>query len=556
MEPTVLSEDARTLLSWSKKLFDKKKQLHTLWQEIAENFYPERADFTYRRSLGDEFAEHLMDSFPVLVRRDLGNSITSMLRPANKDWGEMTIRNEDMLDNASRRWLEWAWQRQRQYMYDRASNFTRATKEGDHDFAAFGQAVIHVGYNRARNGLLYTTHHLRDCAWAENEEGFTDQIFVKRRLPALQVYKLFKGNVHPKVAEYVNSNNGKDRLREVEFQHVIVPVDMYPEAASGNLPYVSLYIDTENEYVMEALASRRKQYVIPRWQTVSGSQYAYSPASITALPDARLIQAMTLTLLEAGEKYVNPPIVAVEEAVRSDVALYAGGLTWVDSDYDERLGAALRPLTQDKSGMPIGFEMSDRQKAQITEAFYLNKIAMPRLEKEATAFEVGQLVQEYIRQALPLFEPLEYEYNGGLCEETFDLLFWGGVFGSPLDVPERLLGADIEFKFRSPLHDAEGKEKGQRILEVSAVLEPLMALDPTVASNLDIHSAFRDALEGMDVPSKWLLSEEDAAQVVMSQKQEMALRNAIETAGGAAEVARTAGQAGQEINNAQQQEQA
>jgi hypothetical protein len=43
-------------------------------------------------------------------------------------------------------------------------------------------------------------------------------------------------------------------------------------------------------------------YRIPRWQTVSGSQYSYSPATVAALPDARLIQAMTFTLLEAGEK--------------------------------------------------------------------------------------------------------------------------------------------------------------------------------------------------------------------------------------------------------------
>jgi hypothetical protein len=50
-------------------------------------------------------------------------------------------------------------------------------------------------------------------------------------------------------------------------------------------------------------------YVIPRWQTVSGSQYAYSPATVAALPDARLIQAMTLTFFEAGEKATNPPMV-------------------------------------------------------------------------------------------------------------------------------------------------------------------------------------------------------------------------------------------------------
>jgi hypothetical protein len=39
-----------------------------------------------------------------------------------------------------------------------------------------------------------------------------------------------------------------------------------------------------------------------------------------------------------------------------------------------------------------------------------------------TAYEVGQRIQEYIRGALPLFEPMEMEYNGALCERTFEIL--------------------------------------------------------------------------------------------------------------------------------------
>ena len=48
-------------------------------------------------------------------------------------------------------------------------------------------------------------------------------------------------------------------------------------------------------------------YVIPRWQTISGSQYAVSPAAVCALPDARLLQSMALILLEAGESRLTRP---------------------------------------------------------------------------------------------------------------------------------------------------------------------------------------------------------------------------------------------------------
>ena len=67
------------------KLFDRGNLL-TLWQEMAENFYAERADFTMVRTQGDELARNLMSSYPLVLRRDLGNSMSAMLRPMRTPW--------------------------------------------------------------------------------------------------------------------------------------------------------------------------------------------------------------------------------------------------------------------------------------------------------------------------------------------------------------------------------------------------------------------------------------------------------------------------------------
>lgn len=526
------SEATSALVKLATRTFERRGPVLSLWQEIAENFYPERANFTHQRRLGSEYAEHLSDSYPVLVRRDMADSITSMLRPTSKDWGAMTVLFEDELDNQARRWLEWAWKRQRRAMYERASNFTRATKEGDHDFATFGQCVVHVTMNRNRNGLLFRTQSLRDVAWVENEEMAIDTVFVRKTLSARDLTKLF-ASVAPEVERLAREEPFKD----IHFMHMVVPSEQYPDLERNTHPFVSLYVDLAHQHVMEAVPSRTVQYVIPRWQTVSGSQYAFSPATITALPDARLIQAMTLVLLEAGEKFVDPPLVATQEAVRSDVALYAGGITWVDRDYDERLGDALRPITTDKNGLGYGIELSDRQKQQLRDSFYLNQISgVPRIDKTMTAYEAAQHVEQYIRQATPLFEPMEHEYNGGLCEQVFMLLLWNGAFGALDDIPEELQGREIEFKFKSPLHDAEGREKGTRIMELNSVLEPLIGLDPTVVSHFDVHSAFRDAMEGLDVPSEWVVDEDVAAENIAAMQQQQQVAQALqmaEMAGGA-----------------------
>jgi hypothetical protein len=313
-------------------------------------------------------------------------------------------------------------------------------------------------------------------------------------------------------------------------------------------PYVSLYYDVQHEKVIEEVGVYDPIYVIPRWQTVSGSQYAYSPATVAALPDARLIQAMTYTLLEAGEKFTNPPMIAVEEAIRSDVAVYAGGITWVDKGYDERLGEVLRPLTQDKSGMPIGREMQMDTRAMIAEAFFLNKLSMQQPERgkaEMTAFEVGQMVQEYIRNALPIFEPMEMEYNGAICDMTFNKLMRAGAFGSPYDMPRSLRGAEVEFRFESPLHDAIESEKGNKLLQAKAMLADAIALDPANADVMDSQTALREALLGVGVPARWVRSEDEVQQRSQARAKAASLQQTLANVTQGAQAAKALGEASQ-----------
>lgn len=530
-------------------LFAQRYSLLTLWQTMAENFYPERADFTVTRSLGDEFTDNLTTSYPILARRDLAGTFSGMLRPSDKQWFFMRPVQDWRDDNESQRWLDWATELQTNAMYDPVANFVRATKEGDNDFATFGQCAISVELNRRQNALLYRCWHLRDVAWSEGPEGKPDMIARKSPMEGTNVKKIFK-----QISPRLEADLKKDPLKKVNVMHMVVPTDQYQ---SGDIkkeyktPYISIYYDCDHDFILEENGSHNRQYVIPRWQTVPGSQYAYSPSTVASLPDARLMQAMTLTLLEAGEKAASPPMVAVQEAIRSDISLFAGGITWVDPEYDERLGEVLRPLNQDFGGIPIGIEMQRDIRAQISEAFYLNKIGLPPpTSADMTAFEVGQRVQEWIRNALPLFEPAEMEYNGGICEITFDILLRAGAFGSANDIPESLRGADIHFKFESPLTRAREQQKSQKFLETKAMLSEAAQLDPSAAQMIDVPTALRDVLTSIGSPSKWVRTEEEMAELqeqAAQQQQTEQLLAGLTQGGVAAESLANAGKTISEI---------
>lgn len=508
------------------KLFADRGNLMLLWQEIAENFYVERADFTVIRTIGDDYAEHLTSSFPLLVRRDMGDQMGQMLRQTQNPWFHMETTDPTVNDNLSARWLAWAEQVMRRAMYDRPAMFERATKEADHDFACFGQAVMSVQLNRHRDGLHYRTWHLKDVVWKENQDGEKDFIGRKWKVSVMDLRALFP---RAELDHKIISKLDKEPFWEVDVMHMVIDAELWDGNANGR-PRVSIFYDCTHNKVIEEVPIWNKIYIIPRWQTVSGSQYAFSPASVAALPEGRLLQAMTLTILEAGEKATNPPLVATKDAIKSDMQAFPGGITWVDADYDERLGAALRAMSIDVKGLPITLDMLQDSRAVLQQCFFLNKLRAfnPSSDPTMTAFQAGQIVQEYIRGALPLFAPMEIEYNGQMCEETFDVLYRNGAMGSPMDLPEQLRNADISFKFASPLHDAIEQQKGIKFLEFKQIVAEAIELDPAAQLLPDVPALMRDVAAGIRVPPIWIHTEAEMeertaeAEAAIAKQQQLA----------------------------------
>lgn len=511
--------NAKQLRELADRLFSKRGQFISLCQEIAENFYVERADFTVKKEVGDEYAGNLMTSYPLQCRRDLGDQIQTMLRPAGKVWAHVGTQEPKREDNDARQWLEEKEQIMRRAMYDRKARFEDAAAMADHDFATFGQCVLSVRLARTLDRLMYRNWHIRDVVWTDNDDGGLQFIARKWKPTARTLVQLFPKAVDAKI----RAKAEKDPFAEFDCLHIICEADMY-DGQAGKFPYWSIYYDCEHNKVLEEVPTWNQEYAIPRWRRLSGSQYAYSPATVIALPDARLIQAMTLTLLEAGEKAVNPPTIGVVDAVRSDIALYAGGHTWIDLEYDERTGEALRPMPIDVKGIPLGTDLQRDTRELISRAFFLNKLRAfnPGQDPNMTAYQAGQIVQEYIRGALPLFAPMESEYNGAVCELTWDLLFRNGAFGSPFDMPRSLRGVEIQFRFESPLHDLIEQAKGQKWLEAKAIVADAVALDPSAADLLDAKVALREVLKGIGTPAEWTRNESDVDDMARQRQEQQA----------------------------------
>jgi hypothetical protein len=492
---------AQTLVKQGDKLFSRKAQVDSLFQEIALNFYPERADFTSKRNWGDEFANHLFASFPVVARRELGNILSAHLRPRGTRWFDVRVEDIELDENTpERRWLEFVSDIQWRAIYESRANFVNATKVTDHDFVAFGNGVLWFGRNTDLDGLLFRNYHLRDNAWSENVE---ERIDTNHRnwLPTVrQLASLFPDTVSKEVRDQLDKNPEKP----VKVRHVVLPSEDFDSKFSARFPFVSVHVEKETDTILEEVGLNYFPYVIPRWHRVSGTPWGSSMTTGIILPDGRTMQAVVRTLREAGEKYVDPPMIAVNDAVRGDISLFAGGITTVDLDYDERLGDPLRPIAQNKTGMPIGFEIAQALRDDISAGFFLDKIQLPQTGAEMTAFEVRRRLEEHLRAQSPIFEPIEEQYNDPMMEGVFQVLRDNGAF--PLDdMPETLDGRDISFSFRSPLADLAEQADAEIFLDVmQRIVMPVAEQDPAQLANVDMTTAVRDAMRSAGFKAEWL----------------------------------------------------
>lgn len=547
---------AKELLDIGDRQFTKRQPLMGLWQEIGDNFYSVRAHFTREPQIGENFGEHQYDSYPELLRRMLGDSISAMLRPRDRPWFK-TITGFEPVDNdtGNKRVLEEVTNRMRRRMYFPKSGFIRSTKQGDHDFTTFGQCVLSVDENEDRDRMFIRPFHLANVCWLENSEQEIDHAHLKDKMTARQMKRKFgEKALHSTIVKACE----KEPDREFNYRIVILPSDEYDYRKSkrfkendekrrptGNhkLPFVACYVDADNKHVMDEAPRLLFPLVIPRWIKLTGSAYAFSPATTIALPDGRLAQQLARILLEAGEKAIDPPLMADEEAVR-EANIGAGRITWVQADAQRKVRDLIDSFDI-RYDLNAGLAFRQDLREMLTKAFYIDKLTLPPVEGEKmTAFEVGRRLEEFVRQALPLFEPMEDEYNSKLLDAIYAQLEVLGEF-SDLPLTDDLRDAEIKWQFESPIQTASNKMVVEKFAE--ALRLHATGAEMGAASPLRLDRALSDAMKATDSPSAWIMTADEFEEAKQVEEQKKLAATLAAQVSQGAEIAGQVGEAGQKL---------
>lgn len=541
---------AQELIAVGNRMFSARQPLLSLWQEIAELFYVERADFTRELVIGEDLAGHLMNSYTNLLRRELGNQISAMLRPRDSQWFRLTTEDEDRdQDTLNARYLEYVAMKLKRGMYHPESQLIKTTKMSDHDFVTFGQAVLSVEESADRVHPFYRAFHLKNCAWMENAKGRIDCLHRDDQMSARVMRERFGEKV---LHQSVKNACKKNPEQKFKVRCIVMPTDEYdyvgPNGKRGGkkLPFTIVYIDVENLKILREGYLPDFPYVVPRWHTVTGSVYAYSPASIVALPDGRMAQEMARIILESGEKTVDPPMVAVEEAVR-EINIAAGAITWVDLAMDGKLQDAVKPIPI-QNNMDVAFALQADLREMLSKAWFIDKLNLPQPERDMTAYETARRLEEYVRNLLPLFEPIEIEYNTALLDKSFGVMRNMGHFPAS-EVPQDLSGADVSWAFESPLQTSGERVKVERFGEVLQLIGAATQMG-VQSMPVDLDMALRDAIIGTQAPSNWIRPVEEMEQEAAQTAETQQLMQGMQEIQGGALVAKDVAEAANAMEEA------
>jgi len=483
----------------------------------------------------------VFDSTAIRSNSQLAAGLESFLINPRTKWFELRTGNAALdQDRDVKVWLQEVRDRMLTHFANRESNFYTSVHEGFQDIAAFGTMTHFIG--EGRSGLpRFTARPLSEIFVREDGEGRVDTVYREYTMTGKQAKDFFGPDNLP---EEVTKALEKGKLgEEYDFLHTVQPRDDFdPNRAQtrDNMPFRSAHFfmsgKSKGKPMMES-GFREFPFTVARWSKVPGEVYGRSP-TMEVLPDIRMLQKMSETVLKAAQKIVDPPLLVPDDGFLHPLRTMPGGLNYYRAERGTGTAnpSGLTPLQT--GGQPdLGEQMISLRQQAVQEAYLIPSImgiinrgnSSPLKATEVTARQ-----QQALRQLAPIVARMQDEFLIPAVDRTFAMMLRNRLLP---EAPEALQGMDIEVRFVSQAAIAQQASENDNILNWLQQILPIFEVDAQAALNVDTDAFVRKAAESNNVPAEVLVSREQVEQQrqqIAQQNQQNRLLEQLQAAGGAA----------------------
>ena len=541
-------------LAFAMKLQSGRGNWDSLFERLAEMFLPNRVGFQSAYEPGEDLLDDLNSSAPILARRGLSAAVSTMLRPPGRPWFSGKVKFEQLnQDPEVRMWLEQVSSIMYSYMYDPRSKMELNLAMADDDLVTFGNACVRVGWDSAKMHLRYRVRPMAKCYFVTDSTGNIVGVVNFEMWTVRQLRDRFGDEKLSKNMKKDLSKSKPDLDREYEIVHIVLPVsDAKAMGMPFKQPYTSLWMSAKCKHALESKGYDYLPYLTPRWDLSTGETYGRSPAMV-ALGDAQLLQAMTETMIDAGEKVLNPAMWGHGDSINGQFDISAGSFNPIESS--GMMGNYPPVNTINTGTLPKEiFDFMQIVEERIGASFYRDILELPSArDSNLTATEINARLDQYMRQAAPVFSRIESNYNAPHIHLVYQILTEQRVLPpKPESVTqfEEFAGEEaIEFDYESPIKVARDKSEAMTIMEgLGVIMQGAGSFGEQavmqVAENFNPDAIARMIGPKLDLPEWVFVPLEEMMQAREARMKQQEMMAQAEMAGKAAPALSAAAQVG------------
>lgn len=510
------------------------------WQDCALNIQPNRNDYIVDRPAGVKRMQTIFDGTPGWCLQQFTAGCHSQITSSTVIWFALRAE-DDRVDRLVpvRAWLEAATATMFTTFNSPRYNFPSQSAELYEDEGSIGTGCMAV--LEGRGGMpLFSTRHMKECRFFENEEEKVDTLVRRWKWTAKQAKAKWGDKAGADVAKALEQNKPNEPFY---FLHAVRPRrDRNPDRIDArNMAFESVYVAEKNATVISESGFQEFPYLTPRYSKASGEKYGRSQ-TMWALPDIKMLYEAKKLVLKSAQKIIDPPLDVPNDTYLLGIKSLPGSINF--RQRNTRPDDRIQPiLTQ--GNIPIGNDLLQSLKADIGRAFFTDILRMPTDPddpssegKGSTATYWAQRREKEFMAMSPFLARVRGELAGPLIDRVFAMLFRRSKAlkfgpGSPFPPPPAELSrAALRVEYVSPIELAQRANQNDAVDRLLARQAQLRQIDPKSPIIVDFEAVMRETGKDVNTPIALLKTPEKlqqeaqaAADAEQALQQHMQLAN-------------------------------
>lgn len=523
-------DDAKTIIARQERIANSRASLDSWWQDIALRVLPIAGQFTTTSEAGEKRTERLFSGKPVTDNERFAAVMDELLTPRTQRWHVLSPEDEAIQDDQqAASYLERLNKLLFTMRYRPKADFASQNHQGFMSIGAFGNSCLFVD-EEIGSGPRYMQWFLKECYWSANQHGQIDTLYRR--------YPMTAGNAARKakesgwsLPEKIKDKVTKDPYCTFEFIRAIVPNEerVYSRMDHQGMAFKCFDIAIDEKHMCKEGGFRTWPCGIGRYMLAPNEDYGRSPA-MAAWPGILTLNEQKKTVLRAGQKEVDPPILLSEDGALEPFNQRPGAANYGMLSAD---GTQLAQPLKTGANVPLGIELMMMEGREIEEAFLVSIFKILAEHPQMTATQVLEIAQQKATLLAPMMGRQQSGYLGPIIEREVDILSRDSRFAWIEDeMPEslRAAGGAYKIEYRSPLARAMRAQDGVAIVRTLEVLPVAAQADPDALLVMDIPASMRELAEINGVPAKLVRDSKMVAALKQQARQAEELEAAVEVA--------------------------